>query len=112
MKAASRAESTQSYWQQHERTRKLSVTLAQTADSILIMCREGVIDGSFVKKLPESEVDRHLVRAIVEVARGLRLQTIAEFVEDAETLDLCRKIGVDLAQGYFIGRPRPASEVS
>jgi diguanylate cyclase (GGDEF)-like protein/PAS domain S-box-containing protein len=69
------------------------------------------IDGSFMKRLPESEVDQHLVRAIVEVARGLRMRTIAEFVEDAETLDLCRQFGVDFVQGYFVGRPRPASEL-
>ena len=69
------------------------------------------IDGSFMKKLRESEVDRHLVSAIVEIARGLRIRTVAEFVEDRETFDLCRELGVDFAQGYYIGRPRPTSEV-
>lgn len=70
------------------------------------------IDGSFVRKLPQSQVDQHLVRAIVGVARELGLQTVAEYVEDGETLELCRQLGVDFAQGYFIGRPRPAAELS
>jgi diguanylate cyclase (GGDEF)-like protein/PAS domain S-box-containing protein len=67
------------------------------------------IDGNFIKNLPFDPVDQHLVKAMVEVAKGLGKQTVAEFVEHAETLDLLRQFGVDYAQGYYIGRPEPMS---
>src|SRR5919201_1110093 len=65
------------------------------------------IDGDFVRHLPTSEVDQVLVRGMVEVARGLGVKTVAEFVEDQATLELLRDYGVDLAQGFHIGPPRP-----
>ncbi len=46
------------------------------------------IDGAFIKDLPHNPVDRHLVQAMVALARGLGKQTIAEFVGDDETLEL------------------------
>lgn len=70
------------------------------------------IDGSFIQRLPRDVVDQHLVKAIVEVARGLGLQTIAEFVEDQETVDLVRSYGVDFAQGYYIGKPLPLASIT
>ena len=63
------------------------------------------IDGSFIQNLPQSTVDQHLVKAMVEVARGLGKQTVAEYVESNETLQLLRGYGIDYAQGYYIGRP-------
>jgi EAL domain-containing protein (putative c-di-GMP-specific phosphodiesterase class I) len=48
---------------------------------------------------------------MVRIARGLDKQTIAEWVEDAATLQFVRDAGVDFAQGYEIGRPAPASEL-
>ncbi len=68
------------------------------------------IDGQFVRGMRESHADQVTVRAIVDVARSLGKQTVAEFVEDGETLELLRELGVDHAQGYFIGKPAPASE--
>ena len=65
------------------------------------------IDGSFVRNLIRDPVDQHLVRTIVDLARGLGKQTIAEFVGDAETLMLLRSYGVDFAQGYYVGEPVP-----
>ncbi len=65
------------------------------------------IDGSFIRDLPHSTVDQHLVQAIVDVAHGLGKRTIAEFVGDEQTLQLLRGYGVDFAQGYVIGRPAP-----
>ena len=44
---------------------------------------------------------------MVELAHGLGKKTIAEFVEDEETLQLLEVLGVDFAQGYHIGRPAP-----
>lgn len=69
------------------------------------------IDGSFVRNLPHDTVDQHLVKAMVEVSRGLGKKTIAEFVENEETLHLLREYGIDYAQGYHIGKPRHVSEL-
>jgi diguanylate cyclase (GGDEF)-like protein len=65
------------------------------------------IDGSFIRQLKENAVDRVIVEAINEIAHKLGMKTVAEFVEDAETLDIVRAIGIDQAQGYVIGRPVP-----
>ncbi len=69
------------------------------------------IDGCFVRDLPRDAVDQHLVQAMVHVAQALGKDTIAEFVGDEVTLEMLRGYGVDYAQGYYIGRPRPMSEV-
>jgi len=69
------------------------------------------IDGSFIRNLPHDTVDQHLVKAMVEVARGLGKKTTAEFVENEETLRLLREYGVDYAQGYHVGKPRHVSEL-
>ena len=69
------------------------------------------IDGSFIRDLPRDAVDQHLVKAIVEVARALGKETIAEFVADEETLQLIRALGVDYAQGYHVGHPGEIREV-
>jgi EAL domain-containing protein (putative c-di-GMP-specific phosphodiesterase class I) len=45
------------------------------------------------------------------MARGLGKQTIAEFVGDAETLAMLRAVGVDYAQGFYVGRPFPAADL-
>jgi len=69
------------------------------------------IDGSFIRNLSHDPVDKHLVLAMVHLARSLGKQTIAEYVEDQETLDILREIGVDCAQGFHIGRPRPLDDI-
>jgi diguanylate cyclase (GGDEF)-like protein len=69
------------------------------------------IDGAFIQSLPTSEKDQHLVRAIVELSRGLGTQVTAEFVESAEILTLLKDYQVDCAQGYYIGVPGPVEEV-
>ncbi len=70
------------------------------------------IDGDFIANLPRSPIDQRMVKTMVEVARGLELTTIAEFVGDAETVELLREYGVDYAQGYHVGRPVPAAALS
>ena len=69
------------------------------------------IDGEFVKDLPRSPTDQLVIKALVSVAEGLGIQTVAEFVEDQETLDLLREFGVTYAQGYHVGRPEPLPEI-
>ncbi len=65
------------------------------------------IDIEFVGGMTQSSEDRHLVKAVVSLAHGFHHKTIAEGVEDQETLDLLRQCGVDYAQGYHLGRPAP-----
>jgi len=65
------------------------------------------IDGDFIRGLPGSPNDQLLVKAIVGVVRGMGRQTIAEFVEDQPTMRLLGNYGVDYAQGFEVGRPRP-----
>jgi diguanylate cyclase (GGDEF)-like protein/PAS domain S-box-containing protein len=69
------------------------------------------IDGSFIRNLPRSPQDQHLVKAIVELCRGLSVKVAVECVEDQETLDMAAELGVDLAQGYHIGRPSPVEDL-
>ena len=68
------------------------------------------IDGEFIRNLTDSTKDQVVVKSLASIATELGKQTVAEFVEDDATLDLLRLYGVDFAQGYGIGRPRPVSE--
>jgi diguanylate cyclase (GGDEF)-like protein/PAS domain S-box-containing protein len=63
------------------------------------------LDGSFIKHIRHSQVDRALTRSINDIAHTLGKETIAECVEDAETLEVLKALGIDCAQGYHIGRP-------
>jgi PAS domain S-box-containing protein len=68
------------------------------------------IDGRFVNGVTQNESDSSMVEAIVQMARTLGKTTIAEGIEDEPTLDKLRSFGVDLGQGFFIGRPGPLFE--
>ncbi len=65
------------------------------------------IDIDFVRDLKVNSANQVLVKAIVGLAEGFGYQTIAEGVEDAETLALLEGYGVDFAQGFHLGRPGP-----
>jgi EAL domain-containing protein (putative c-di-GMP-specific phosphodiesterase class I) len=65
------------------------------------------IDGEFIRGLCDSAQDRLMVSALVDVARGMGLRTVAEWVGDEPTIELLRELGVDGAQGFQIGRPHP-----
>ena len=69
------------------------------------------IDGSFMRNVDDCQSDQHLVRAMVEMAKGLDMQTTAEFVESAASMDMLRSMGVEMAQGYAIGRPSLSADV-
>ena len=69
------------------------------------------LDGELIDSIMESRTDQLVVKALVDVARGLGIETIAEFVSDEETLEHVRGLGVSYAQGYAIGRPKPVSEL-
>jgi diguanylate cyclase (GGDEF)-like protein len=67
------------------------------------------IDGAFIRDMPRNDADQLTVQAIVQIARGLGKTTIAEFVQDDETTRMLREYGVDMAQGFHLGRPVDAA---
>jgi PAS domain S-box-containing protein len=68
------------------------------------------IDIEFVRDLVTNRESLHVVKAIVSLARAFGLRTIAEGVEDEETLAMLRTEGVDFGQGFHLGRPAPISQ--
>lgn len=67
------------------------------------------IDGQFVRNIAEDKIDLAIVTSVTELARAMKIRTVAEFAETAPALVRLREIGVDFAQGYAVGRPRPLS---
>ena len=65
------------------------------------------IDGGFVKDISNDKIDRAMVESIQQIGKVMNLCTIAEHVEDESTLLVLQEIGVDYAQGYYLGRPEP-----
>jgi EAL domain-containing protein (putative c-di-GMP-specific phosphodiesterase class I) len=65
------------------------------------------IDGAFTRDLGERSVNRELLSAIVRLSRSLDFLVVAEQVEDQESFDVLRSIGVDFIQGFVVERPRP-----
>jgi len=70
------------------------------------------IDRSFVDGLAVDGDDSAIVAAVSGMARALRLTTIAEGVENLEQLQALRRLGCDLAQGYFFTTPQPPAHIS
>jgi EAL domain-containing protein (putative c-di-GMP-specific phosphodiesterase class I) len=69
------------------------------------------IDRSFVHNLVADQRDRAIVRATIDLAHSLGLEVVAEGVEDATSLRLLGEMGSDRAQGFYIARPLPPSEL-
>lgn len=69
------------------------------------------IDGSFVRDIARDPTDRIMVTSIDQIGKSLGITTIAEFVEDEAAIEELFNIGVDLLQGYAIGKPIPFNEV-
>ena len=68
------------------------------------------IDGSFIVDMNRHPANVAIVEAIVSLARNLGMKTIAEWAEDAATVQTLTEIGVDYVQGYVVARPQmPAS---
>ena len=65
------------------------------------------IDGFFVRDMVDDRINFELVKSINDVGHVMGKRTIAEFVENDETLDALRETGVDYAQGFNIAKPRP-----
>jgi diguanylate cyclase (GGDEF)-like protein len=69
------------------------------------------IDGSFVRDITENRISESMVAAIAQVADVMDLQTVGEYVESELTRKLLAKLGVDFAQGHFVGKPVPLDGV-
>jgi diguanylate cyclase (GGDEF)-like protein/PAS domain S-box-containing protein len=65
------------------------------------------IDGEFVQNMMEDRVKRAMVGSIHQIGHVMGLQTIAEWVENRQTLEALKEMGVDYAQGYWLCRPQP-----
>jgi EAL domain-containing protein (putative c-di-GMP-specific phosphodiesterase class I) len=68
------------------------------------------IDGDFIRGFGANTTDQLVVEAIVGIAKGMGKKTVAEFVTDQDTTDRLRRSGIDYAQGFHIGVPRPIVE--
>ncbi|MCW3015637.1 MAG: hypothetical protein JWO02_2729 [Solirubrobacterales bacterium] len=69
------------------------------------------IDGEFIRNLCTTPSDQLVVRALVDIARGLNARTVAEFVGDDDALHLLAELGVDAGQGYHLGHPQALDAV-
>ena len=65
------------------------------------------IDASLISNIDRDAHSVIMVETIVGLAKKLHIQTIAEFVSSKEILDVVKGLGVDYAQGYYIGKPEP-----
>ncbi|MDP3671132.1 MAG: EAL domain-containing protein [Telluria sp.] len=65
------------------------------------------IDGSFIQMMSSSEVDFEMVRFTNDISHKMGRKTIAEYVSEPAILKNLERIGVDFAQGYWVGKPRP-----
>ena len=68
------------------------------------------IDRSFLAAVPASREARAIVSAIATLAEGLGMTTVAEGVENADQLAFLAELGVPLAQGFHLARPRPVAD--
>ena len=67
------------------------------------------IDGSLIKDVDHNTHAELIVQTIVDFAKGAQLVTVAEFVHSKAVLDKVKVLGVDYAQGYYLGEPKPVN---
>jgi len=63
------------------------------------------IDGDFIRNITKSSKDLAIVESLLVLTKEFKIKTVAEFVENEEILEVVKGLGVDYAQGYFVGRP-------
>ena len=69
------------------------------------------IDKQFIDHLTTSRKDEAIARSIIQLGHNLGMQVIAEGVETADQVEVLQHLGCDVVQGFYFGRPVPASEV-
>ena len=69
------------------------------------------IDGSFIRDITDNQISESMVAAITQVAKVMKLDTVAEYVEHDKARKLVTDLGVDFAQGHAIGKPQPLEDV-
>ncbi|MEO0437887.1 MAG: EAL domain-containing protein, partial [Pseudomonadota bacterium] len=69
------------------------------------------IDKAFVDDISDGSSDAVIVRAIVGLASGLKLKTVAEGIENREQLDFLRRCGCDQVQGFYLYKPMDAGQI-
>jgi EAL domain-containing protein (putative c-di-GMP-specific phosphodiesterase class I) len=70
------------------------------------------IDGMFVGNISQDKVDYAMVRSIKEIGHVMGKKIVAESVETPTVLEKLREIGIDFAQGFEVGEPRPIDELA
>ncbi|MEO1924876.1 MAG: EAL domain-containing protein [Gammaproteobacteria bacterium] len=70
------------------------------------------IDGQFVKDISTDTISYAMVKSINDIGHAMGLKTIAEYVENTETMEKLQEIGVDSAQGYYLHQPQPLKEIT
>ncbi len=68
------------------------------------------IDGEFIQNITQNPTDHLVVQTLANIAKTLGKQTVAEYVQDHQTVELLRNYGVDYAQGYYLGKPAPLDQ--
>jgi EAL domain-containing protein (putative c-di-GMP-specific phosphodiesterase class I) len=68
------------------------------------------MDRGFIRRIGQDEKDAHLVALILGIAKSLKIPVVAEGVETEEQLQILRKLGCSLVQGFYFSRPLPAEE--
>ena len=68
------------------------------------------IDMIFIRNAFTSQKDNQMLKIIIDIASYLRVPTIAEGVETEEQVEVLKKLGCDIVQGYYFSKPVPADE--
>jgi diguanylate cyclase (GGDEF)-like protein len=69
------------------------------------------VDRSFVRDLPHNAEDAAITKAIIAMAKSLKMEVVAEGIENGEQGEFLRTLGCDKSQGYFYGRPMAAAQI-
>ncbi len=64
------------------------------------------IDGNFIENMTNDKTDQAMVQSMIQIAKTVGKFTIAEYVLDEDTMALLKKLGIDYAQGHYIGKPQ------
>ncbi len=68
------------------------------------------IDIEFIRDIATNDASRHVVEAVVSLARGFGQKTVAEGIEDSRTIALLTEMHADFGQGFALGRPVPVDQ--